>query len=288
MKGWVKEGQDDKGGRDTSNEKVEKITMVNAAVVDSSLARQIMVRAQIIDIDKSALKDFGVDWGRVVTTLENGVEKVHIEDQPFLIGQSPQGPMDLFGGGSIQRFDPIGARVRALEQQNKAKVLSQPNLLVLDGDEGNILVGGEIPVPIVQSAGVGTAASVSVVFKEFGVRLKVNPTITGTDTMQLHVMPEVSALDFANAVQFSGFVIPALRTRRAETVVNVKNGQSLLIGGLLSNDTSKLIKKIPVLGDIPILGELFKTRSFVNNETELVIIITPQITSPTATQASAK
>ncbi|MCL6630624.1 MAG: type II and III secretion system protein family protein, partial [Armatimonadetes bacterium] len=182
---------------------------------------------------------------------------------------------------------PIGARIRALQQQNKARILSEPNLLVLDGREANILVGGEIPVPVVQSAGVGSAASVTVEYKEFGVRLRILPTLTGDDRLQLKVMPEVSTLDFANAVEFSGFRIPALRTRRAETIVNVRDGQSLIIGGLIQNETSKLVKQIPVLGDLPIIGELFKSRSFVNNETELVIIITPQIVKAGVEAANA-
>ena len=272
VKGWEKEAA---AG-------AENVTMVNAVEIDSSVARQVMVRAQIVDIDKKALKDFGVDWGRVVTATSGGGTQPQVQDQPFLIGQPGSGPFDLFGGPRILRLDPIGARVRALEQQNKAKVLSEPNLMALDGREASFLVGGEIPIPIVQSTGAGSAASVSVVFKEFGVRLRVLPNITGADALQLKIQPEVSSLDFANAITFSGFVIPAIRTRRAETTVNVRDGQSLIIAGLIQNDTAKLVKKIPVLGDIPILGELFKTRSFQNNETELVIIITPQIVNSTA------
>ena len=264
----------------------ESLQIINAVAVDSSVARQIMVRAQVVDIDKTALKDFGVDWGRVVTTSATGTTTAPtIQDQPFLVGQSGSGPFDLFGGGKILRLDPIGARVRALQEQNKAKILSEPNLIVLDGREANILVGGEIPIPIVQSTQIGGAASVSVVFKEFGVRLRIIPTITGDNTIQLTVMPEVSAIDRANSVSFSGFVIPAFRTRRAETTVNVRDGQSLIIGGLIQNEQAKLVRQIPILGDIPILGELFKTRSFTNNETELVIIVTPQIVNPTGSGA---
>lgn len=293
VKGWVKEGADGKGVG-PSGELSEKVTMVNAVRIDSSVARQVMVRAQVVDINRSALKDFGVDWGRVVSTpvTVGGVgtvaTDVSVQDQPFLFGQPTLGPFDLFGGGDIFRFDPIGARVRALEQQNKAKVLSEPNLLVLDGREASILVGGEIPIPVVQSAQIGAAASVTIEYKEFGVRLKILPTITGDDRLQLKIMPEVSSLDFANAVSFSGFQIPAFRTRRAETTVNVKDGQSIIIGGLIQNETAKLIKKIPILGDLPVIGELFKTRNFVNNETELVIIITPQIVKAAAGAAAAK
>jgi len=288
LKGWSKEGKSDIGVLGGSSDIGENVTTVNAVEVDSSVADQVMVRAQIVDIDKRALKDFGVDWGRVVFESSDvpGVDATAtVEDQPWLIGQTQLGPMDLFEGGRIFRFDPIGARVRALAQQNKAKILSEPNLLVLDGREARIVVGGELPIPVVQAATAGTAASITVQWKEFGVQLGVTPNITGPDTIQLKVSPEVSALDFTNAVVFSGIRIPALRTRKAETVVNIKDGHSLIIGGLLQSEIAKSVTKIPLLGDIPIIGELFKTRSFIEGESELVIIVTPQIVRSTAARA---
>ncbi len=290
-KGYDKElGDTGKGMNDMSNATKETVTIVNMVKLNSSVARQIMVRAQVVDINKDAAKDFGIDWGRVqfeTSDIPGVAASATVQDQPWLIGQSNFGPMDLFGGGAIRRFDPIGARIRALQTQNKAKVLSEPNLLVLDGREASMLVGGEIPIPIAQSGTTGAAAAITVEYKEFGVRLKILPEITSDNTLQIKVMPEVSSLDFANAVTVNGFQIPALRTRRAETTVNIKDGQSLIIGGLLSNDTAKLVKKIPLLGDLPIIGELFTSRSFLNSESELVIIITPQILRPTA-QAEAE
>lgn len=285
LKAYGKEFEPQPGVGDTDKGTKEVVTMVNMVKLDSSVARQIMVRTQVVDINKDAAKDFGVDWGRVQfekSDITGVAATATVQDQPWLIGQSSFGPMDLFGGGAIERFDPIGARIRALETQNKAKVLSEPNLLVLDGREASMLVGGEIPIPIAQSGSTGVTAAITVQYKEFGVRLKILPEITSENTIQLHVMPEVSSLDFANAVVVSGFQIPALRSRKAETTVNIKDGQSLIIGGLLQNDTAKLVKKIPLLGDLPIIGELFKSRSFLNNESELVIIVTPQIVRPTA------
>ncbi|HEY3297497.1 MAG TPA: pilus assembly protein N-terminal domain-containing protein [Armatimonadota bacterium] len=288
LKAWDGRSVTEKGTVNQVSDTFEKITVVNAVQLDASVAQQIMVRAQIVDIDRNAMKDFGVDWGRVTFNTGSGGTTTQVEDQPWLIGQTGTGPFDLFGGGTFKRFDPIGARIKALEQQSKAKVLSEPNLLVLDGREASILVGGEIPVPVVQSSQTGQAASVSVIFKEFGVRMMIQPNITGDNTIQLRIAPEVSALDYTNAVSFSGFVIPALKTRRAETIVDVKDGQSLIIGGLIQNTNSKLIKQIPVLGNLPILGELFKTRSFQNQQSELVIIVTPQIVRPMAQTAAAK
>lgn len=279
LKAYGKEFEPQPGVGDTEKGTKEIVTMVNMVKLDSSVARQVMVRAQIVDINKTAAKEFGIDWGRVVF----GSSGVSVQDQPWLIGQSGTGPFDLFGGGAIDRLDPIGARIRALEQQDKAKILSQPNLLVLDGREASILVGGEIPIPVPQSGSTGGTA-ITVEYKEFGVRLKILPEITGDNTLQLKVMPEVSSLDYAEALEVNGFRIPALRSRKAETTVNIKDGQSLIIGGLLQNADSKLVKKIPLLGDLPIIGELFKSRSFQNNESELVIIITPQIMRPTGSE----
>lgn len=281
ISGWKKQSNTS-GQAEGAN---EEVSLVNAVTIDSSIAQQVMVRAQVVSIDKAALKDFGIEWGRIASTSEGGAS---FGEQPWLIGQIQSPPYDIFGGGGLYRLDPIGARIRALEQQNKAKVLSEPNLLVVDGQEAKILVGGEIPVPVVQSGNIGAAVSVTIEYKEFGVRLEILPTITSKDTIQLKVMPEVSSLDFANAVEFSGFRIPALRTRRAETIVSVRNGQSLILGGLLQNEVSKLVKKIPVLGDIPILGELFKNTSFTKGESELVIIVTPQIVKPTAATEKAQ
>lgn len=279
IKGWEKKGTDNKGGIDSSDIVNETVTIVNSAVVDSSVARQVIVHAQILDINQNALKDLGVEWGRVLFD-DNG--NAIVEDQPFLIGErSPEN--DLLNIGKIVRFDPLGARIKALVTQNKARILSQPNLIVVDGREANMLVGGEIPIPVIQSSQAGSAASVTVEYKEFGVKLKILPMLTGDKSMQLKIMPEVSSLDFANAVVFSGFVIPAFNTRKAETIVNISDGQSLMIGGLISKDTSKVVKKIPLLGDIPVIGELFKTRSYKNGETDLVIIVRPEIVNASGT-----
>ena len=278
IKGWEKRGKDGIGMPTGSSALTELVTIVNSVVIDSSVARQVLVRAQVIDINRNDIKDIGVDWGSVIFD-KNGNPSV---EQPFIIGElSPQ--PNLFDVGRIQRLQPLGARIQALITQNRARVLSEPNLLVLDGREASMLVGGEIPIPVVQSIQTGTAASISVEYKEFGVRLKMIPAITDANRLQLRIMPEVSSLDYANAVVFSGFVIPALSSRRTETTVNIGDGQSLIIGGLISRTTSQLIKKIPILGDIPILGELFKSRHYVTGETELVIVVTPYIVRPGAT-----
>jgi pilus assembly protein CpaC len=276
LKGWT---GDEKGAGKTAGVSAA-VAVMNHVQIDSSVARQILVRTQIVDIQKNALKELGVDWGPLVfqsSDVPGQPVTVSIEDQPFLIGQTQFAPFPLFDGGPIQQWTPIGARVKALETKNLAKTLAHPNLLVLDGREASMLVGGEIPIPIVQSAQTGTVATVTIEYKEYGVKLRVTPTITSDDTVQLKIAPEVSSIDRANSVVMSGFVIPALRVRRAESVVNLKNGQSLVLAGLIQNDITKLIKQIPLLGDIPILGEFFKMTTLKTEETDLVIIISPEI-----------
>jgi pilus assembly protein CpaC len=275
LKGWGKTEKTAGSGAD------ETITIVNSVEINSSIARQIMVRAELLDIDKKATRNLGVDWGTLDLT---DIWKPVVLDQPFIIGQPVSGGVDILGGGAIQRINGLGARIKALEEENKARLLAKPNVLVLDGREASILVGGEIPVPI----GQGNAGAISVQYKEYGVRLKVTPSITSPETMQLKVAVEVSSIDIANSVTISGFEIPALQTRRSEATLNVRNGQSLLIGGLLQKDISKVSSKIPLLGDIPILGQLFRSTKFINGETELVIMITPDLVKPTAEQTVAK
>lgn len=275
LKGWEKKGVDDKGMIAGSSDMTEKVTIVNAVTVDSSSAQQVLVHAQVLDINKKDLTDLGVEWGNVFFDA-NG--NPIVTDQPFLVGETE--PSKIFQIGKFENLAPVGARVRALVTNNKAKVLSEPDLLVLDGQEASMLVGGEVPIPVVQNASAGSAVAITVEWKEFGVKLRMLPMLTGSDSMQLKIAPEVSAIDNANSVVFNGFVIPAFTTRKAESTVNIKDGQTLIIGGLISRDAGKNVKKIPFLGDIPIIGEFFKTTSWQNDETELVIVITPRIVRP--------
>jgi pilus assembly protein CpaC len=178
----------------------------------------------------------------------------------------------------------IGAVVKALSEQGLFQSLAEPNLITTNGSEASFLAGGEFPIPVVQGGGQGT--SVSIQFKEFGVRLSFTPTVLGGDLIHLKVRPEVSSLDFANAVTVEGFRIPALSTRRTETEVELRDGQTFAIAGLLNNTTTDAMRKIPGIGDIPILGWLFKSRALQKNQTELVVMITPTIVRQDSTGVS--
>jgi pilus assembly protein CpaC len=177
----------------------------------------------------------------------------------------------MMGGNSL-------AMLRMLQTEGAVRELAEPNLIAMDGSQASFLAGGEFPVPIVQ--GGGDKVSITVVFKEYGVRLNFKPTIIDEDHIRLELEPEVSTIDFSNGVKFDGFMIPALRTRRAKTSVELRDGQSFALAGLLDNSETKSLSKVPVLGDIPVLGALFKSKSFQKNESELMFIVTAQLVKP--------
>jgi pilus assembly protein CpaC len=179
----------------------------------------------------------------------------------------------VMGGNSL-------AFLRALQQQGALRALAEPNLIAMNGQEASFLAGGEFPVPVVQSSGGGNSAAVSIVFKEYGVRLNFKPTILDEDHIRLELEPEVSTLDFVNGVKLNGFIIPALRTRRAKTGIELRDGQSFALAGLLDNSESRSISKVPGLGNLPVIGNLFKSRSYQANESELMFIVTAQVVHP--------
>ncbi len=172
----------------------------------------------------------------------------------------------------------VAAMLHAIRQTGDMRTLAEPNLIAMDGQQASFLAGGEFPVPIVQRGPDGN--NVTVVFKEYGVRLNFKPTIIDEDHIRLELEPEVSSIDFSNGVKFDGFVIPALKTRRAKTGVELRDGQSFALAGLMDNNEIKSFSKIPVIADIPVLGNLFKSKSFQKNETELMFIVTAQIVKP--------
>lgn len=174
----------------------------------------------------------------------------------------------------------LGATVQALATKGVLQVLAEPNVLTENGKQASFLAGGEFPYPVIQSAGTGNAVPITIQFRQYGIRLSFLPTITPRGTIRLQVNPEVSSLDYANAVTVAGYVEPALTVRSVKTEVELQDGQSFAIGGLLDNRDTETWDKIPFLGDIPILGKLFKSMSSTKSNTELIVIVTPEIISP--------
>jgi pilus assembly protein CpaC len=174
----------------------------------------------------------------------------------------------------------LALTIQALQQNNVLEILAEPNLLTASGKDASFLAGGEFPFPIVQGTTGGGFAGITIQFKEFGVRLNFTPTLMPNGLIHLHVKPEVSALDFTNALTISGFVIPAISTRRVESEMDLKDGQSFAIAGLVDNRETEQLSKIPFIGDIPVLGKLFTSRSINKTKDELLVMVTPRIVHP--------
>lgn len=258
--------------RDTIGKVPVSYQLVDLLHVGIPDKRQIVCHVRICDINKGNLERLGVNWGQIAF---DGT-KASFVDQPWLIANLRSG---LLGGGALgaQNVFSLGSQIDALAQQNEAQILAEPNLMVDDGGKANILVGGEIPVPISQPGG-GGVASVTVDWKTFGVKLELAPVILeGGNRINMLIAPEVSSLDAANSVTIAGFTLPALRTRSASTQVTMTNGDTLILGGLLQSEDTKAIRKIPLLGDLPIIGKLFQRKEFTTGKSELVITVTPEI-----------
>jgi pilus assembly protein CpaC len=186
--------------------------------------------------------------------------------------------------GIAEDGDVLGL-IEAEATRGNAKILAEPNLMAANKEEASFLAGGEVPIPVVQGGAQGGQPTISVQYREFGVRLRFTPEILNDSLVKLRVAPEVSNLDFGNAVLLSGFRIPALRTRRMETTVDVRRNQSLVISGLFNSERETARTGIPFLMDIPILGNLFSSTRWLNSESELVVIVTPILVDPNRPRA---
>src|SRR6266542_147971 len=240
---------------------------------------QVQLQVRVAEVSRQKLRELGSSYASV----NNGTSGFIQGGGPATLSNADNGTLlSSFAGSALNIFlfnNGLGtaAFIRAMQTNGALRALAEPNLIAMNGQQASFLAGGEFPVPIVQG---GSANAVSVVFKEYGVRLNFKPTIIDEDHIRLELEPEVSTIDFANGVRFSGFVIPALRTRRAHTGVELRDGQSFALAGLLDNSETRSLSKIPVLGDIPIIGNLFKSTSFQKNESELMFIITAQLVKP--------
>jgi pilus assembly protein CpaC len=262
--------------RDTSVSRraIELATATGAQVQGNfgpAPTRQILLKVRFGEVSRSGLNQLSTELSLPslngigdatdagIETLSDGVARL------FLLGPGAQ----------------LSVALNALEQKGLFKSLAEPNLVALDGHEASFLAGGEFPFPVVQ--GSGNASTITIVWKEFGVRLTFRPIVTPQGTIRLKVAPEVSSLDFANGLRVQGNLIPSLVTRRAETEVELAAGQHLGIAGLIDNSIRDQAGKIPGLGDIPILGALFRTHDSREDQTELLVIVTPYFAEPTTT-----
>ena len=174
----------------------------------------------------------------------------------------------------------VGVNLQDLESRNILQILAEPTLTTMSGVPARFLSGGEFPFPVAQGGGAGTSVAISIQFRPYGVKVDFTPTVNGDGSIHLKVMPEVSTLDYTNAVTISGFTIPALSTRRTETEVELKDGESYAISGLLDRRASDNLSKTPGIANVPILGEIFKSKNLNHSTVELVIVVTVSIVDP--------
>ena len=251
---------------------------------------QILLEVRFAEVNRNALREWGTNFVRVDPFNLRGDDEGTLSTGQFTPPRgnflnTPVGPEQTFSDVvNLYLFSPdaqLGVFIRALQSKGMFRSLAEPNLLALDGKEASFLAGGEFPYPVPQATAAGQ--TITIVFKEFGVRLNFVPTVTNSGMIHLEVAPEVSTLDFANGLQISGFLIPTLLTRRASTEVELRDGQTFAIAGLMDNSQTETVSKFPILGDIPVLGQFFRSKDVQQNRSELLVLVTPRLVQPSNT-----
>jgi pilus assembly protein CpaC len=247
---------------------------------------QILIKVRFADVDRSYSQQLGMNLFSTgaTNTIGSTTTGQFNPPQPQVnsSGSTANTTFSLTDALNIFLFRPdlnLGATIRALQARNWLQILAEPNVLTINKHTASFLAGGEFPFPTLQGGGAGLGA-VTIQFREFGVRINVTPTVTPRGTLRLQVTPEVSSLDYSNGLTFQGFTIPGLSTRRVQTEIELESGQSFAIGGLLDNRTSEQLSRIPGIGDIPFIGKLFRSRNLQKNNSELLVIVTPEIVRP--------
>lgn len=262
----------------------------DGAVFDTSTVASravVQVDVRVVEFSRSVLKEVGFNFfkqnngftfGSFAPSALTSVSAT-AGQAPSLSGVTPiSSAFNLIFSSTTHG---LFANLSLLESNNLARVLAEPTLVALSGQSASFLAGGEVPIPVPQALG-----ATSIEFKPYGVGLTLTPTVLSPQRIALKVAPEASQLDFANAVTISGVSVPAFTTRRADTTVELGDGESFMIGGLIDRETASNVSKVPLLGDLPIIGTFFKQMSYQQNEKELVIIVTPHLVSPLAKGAT--
>lgn len=263
----------------------DKAVLADRSTLDVK-SQSVQVEVKIVEFNKRVLKQAGLN---IFSTAPNkqgfsfgvfspsSLNSTTFEANGVIKGEAASPLAQAFGLLLSFGKANIGINLGLLEGNGLARVLAEPTLVALSGQSANFLAGGEIPVPIAQ--GLGTT---SIEYKPFGIGLTVSPTVLSNQRIVLKVAPEASDLDYTNAVTLSGVAVPALTTRRADTTVELGDGESFVIGGLVNRTTTSNVDKVPLLGDLPVLGTMFKRQDFQQNERELVIVVTPHLVKPLA------
>ena len=256
----------------------------NSLIVNTARVKQVRLEVKIVEVDRSKLSQFGFNFfsngGQNTATTSTGQYQSSMAVTPAT-STTPKtvtvtNPLNFSLYSS--RLN-IGATLQDLETMQVAQILAEPNITTMSGEKANFLAGGEFPFPVVQGSSTG-GTSVSISFRPYGVKVEFTPIVNNDGTIDLKVAPEVSALDYTNAVTIAGYTIPAISTRRAETEVVLKSGQTFGISGLLDKRTTDLYSKTPGVASVPILGQLFKSKNVNHSDSELIVIVTPMVVDP--------
>jgi pilus assembly protein CpaC len=254
--------------------------IVNNVRITPVVDKQVLLRVKFVELDRTATSQFAVNI--VSTGAGNTIGQVTTgQFGSASTGSVGSGQFSISDALNVFAFRPslnLASFIKALQGRNLLQILAEPNLVTTSGKEASFLVGGEFPVPVLQ--GGSNSGAVTIMFREFGVRLTFNPVVMANNVIRMYVKPEVSTLDFANAVSLNGFTIPALSTRKIETNIELGEGQTFIIGGLLDNRVTDTVNRIPGLANLPIIGNLFKSKDGKKSRTELIVMVTPEITEP--------
>jgi pilus assembly protein CpaC len=260
------------------SDKDGKAKIVNLLEVGG--VHQVMLEVRVAEIQRNLARKLGFNFA----FLSQSGQQFGLSRLDSLTTGFPSGVIGVTDTvNMVLRFLGGGATwtvfIDALKENGLLKVLAEPTLITLSGKSANFLAGGEFPIPVPQS-GTGGGTTITIEYKTFGVGLNFTPTVLSSGKINMQVAPEVSDLDFTNAVALQGYVVPGLSTRRVSTTVELADGQSFAIAGLLRDSVRENVRKFPILGDIPILGPLFRSSNFQKNETELIVIVTPHLVKP--------
>jgi pilus assembly protein CpaC len=260
----------------------DRSTSLDLVVRGAFSEQKIELLVQLAEVNQTKAHEYGFDYLFQTDRLNDDVTAGLFPGKVT----TPQIPLPIFDGKPVENLDfalrwvhgmeDISTMVTAMKSNGVIRVLAEPNLVAASGEKANFLSGGEIPVPVA-SAGTTGGSTVTIEWKEFGVKVDFLPTIVDEGVINLKIAPEVSSLDFGNGIVLSGFQVPALRTRRATTTVELRNRETLVIGGLLMEEETKFESRVPILGDIPLLGYLFRSERVSKATNELLLVVSPRI-----------
>ena len=262
----------------------------NSLVVNRALIKQVRLKVRIVEVDRSKVNQFGFNFFSQGSSLISNTTTQQFGSNPVVTPGTPATATSAATPTTLAVSDAlnfllfstklnVGATLSDLESRQVLQILAEPNITTLSGEKAAFLSGGEFPFPVIQGSS-GGLTSITIQFRSYGVKVEFTPIVNADGTIELKISPEVSALDYTNSVTISGYTIPALSTRKAETQVTVRDGQSFAISGLIDKRTTDLYSRTPGIASVPVLGQLFRSKNVNHTDSELIVIVTPDVINP--------